>query len=216
MGQAKEQHFCVACGEKASCRYQGNMEWYCNKHYLRMYNNGTLAKKKRPRTNTYEICEDKISILTKKGQKILIDAEDFAKVNQWSWCVNKKGYAVANVQGKVQKIHMLILGPRGITDHINGNKLDNRKQNLRKCSAKENARNSRVGKNNSTGYVGIRVTPKSRYKVRIMVNRKEIHLGVFDDLQEALRARHEGELRYFGEFAPCLGANSKVVLQDGD
>jgi hypothetical protein len=57
------------------------------------------------RNNDYSI-----QIRTSKGQKILIDPDDFEKCSKYSWCISKTGYAVANIRGKVTKMHRYILG----------------------------------------------------------------------------------------------------------
>lgn len=151
-------------------------------------------------TNTYVI-----KVITKKGEEILIDAEDFEKVRRYSWCISKTGYPVANISGKVTKLHRYLLGltnPKIIVDHINRNTLDNRKCNLRICTALENARNTTVSKNSSTGYLGISLTAQGKYRARIMVNRKEIRLGNYSRIEDAIKARKQAEKKYFKEFAP--------------
>lgn len=154
-------------------------------------------------TNKYEI-----KVITKKGEEILIDAEDFEKVKRYSWCISKTGYAVANNGKRVMKMHRYILNldePNIIVDHIDGNKLDNRKSNLRICKPFENARNVRMRKRNKVGYLGISYTAEGKYRARIMVNRKEIRLGNYEKIEDALEARRKAEIKYFGQFAPCLG-----------
>lgn len=148
-----------------------------------------------------------VVIKTNKGQKIYIDTEDFEKCKKYTWCVSKTGYAVANIKGKVTKMHRYILderNPKKIIDHINRNKLDNRKENLRYCTQKENSRNTSKSKNNRTGFIGISFTcgKGKKYRVRIMVDGKEINLGRYNDIDEAIKARKEGELKYFKEFSP--------------
>lgn len=90
-----------------------------------------------------------------KGYKVLIDREDFKLVSQYRWHVNDSGYAVWRgiKDGKKQTIrmHRLIMGTPidKVTDHINHNKLDNRKSNLRICTQSENGLNR---KNQGKGY----------------------------------------------------------------
>ena len=153
-------------------------------------------------TNKYEV-----KVITKKGEQILIDAEDFDKVKRYCWCISKTGYPVANVKGKVTKLHRYILGlsnPNIIVDHKNRNKLDNRKINLRICTILENSRNTTKSKNNKTGYLGISFAGKNKFRARIMVNGKEIRLGHYEKIEDAIKARKEAELKYFGDYAPHL------------
>lgn len=86
-------------------------------------------------------------------------------------------------------------------DHINHNGLDNRMTNLRPCNNAENNRNKPSYKRPKSGYTGIRYNSKvGSYYVRIMVNKKEISLGAYKTVEEALKARKEGEEKYFGDF----------------
>ena len=197
----RSKEVCCICGGPFACRYDGKP--YCNKHYLRMYFGGTPELRGRASTNNFEIIGDVLKITTKSGIQILADAEDAYKITSHSWCISRTGYAVANINYKTIKMHRLILGdpPAGyVTDHINGNPLDNRKSNLRFCTLKENARNCKVGKNNKTGFTGV-AKVGGKYKAQITVNRKSICLGTYEKLEDAVKARKEAEKEYFGEFA---------------
>lgn len=196
-----EKHHCIVCGEKASCRYKGDGEWYCNKHYLRLYNNGTIEPKQREITNRTVFLSDTVEIYTAKGEKIVVDLADYEKVKQSSWCIDTRGYAVANIKGRVIPIHRVILGNPRCSDHINGDKLNNKRVNLRPCTPQENCRNTQLAKNNKSGFTGVRITPNQRYEARIMLERRSISLGVYDTMPDAIKARIQGELKYFGEFS---------------
>lgn len=197
---------CCICGAPFSCSFKDKP--YCNKHWLRMYNNGTIEPKLRARTNKYEICGDKLLITTAKGDKIVADAADYEVLSKFSWCISKTGYPVANINGKTVKLHRYLLGVKDVSviiDHINGDPLDNRRQNLRVCTNSENTRNCKVAKNNTSGYTGIRKIAKSgRYNVRITFNRQEIHIGNFENIEDAIEARIAAEKKYFGSFAPSV------------
>lgn len=195
---------CCICGEKFSCSYEGKP--YCNKHWQRMYCNGTTELQGRRSTNTFTIDGNMLKIITANGNLIIADAKDFDILSRHSWCISKTGYAVANINHKVIKMHRYILGCESsdIVDHANGNALDNRRANLRICTPAENARNSSVSKSSRSGVLGIKITPKGKYVAVIMVNRKHIHIGTFDTIEEAIAARQEAEMLYFGEYAPCL------------
>ena len=194
---------CCICGGEFASHYKEKP--YCNLHYLRMYSHGTPEKLERKRTNTYELTNDTVIITTAKGEKIFASKKDFDKLSKYSWCISKTGYAVANINYKVVKMHRYILGltnPKHVVDHINGNTLDNRRNNLRICNNTENARNCGLSKNNNSGFAGVQLIKKTgRYRARITVNRKEIYLGHFKTLAEAVEARKKAEEMYFGEFA---------------
>lgn len=206
----KEKCSCENCENKAVSSFRGMP--YCNKHWLRLYNNGTLEKKNRQRNNRYEIKNNILVVTTAKGDIILCNPQDNEKVKKYSWCVSKTGYAVANIKGKVTKMHRYILGienPKVIVDHINGNPLDNRRENLRLCTREENAKNHRAWSKNKTGIAGIQYMQKQdKYRVRITVEGKEIFLGYYKTLKEAKDARQKAETYYYKEFAPCISRTS--------
>lgn len=74
----------------------------------------------------------------------LIDEEDFERVGEFSWCKTVEGYANGTINGDPIRMHQFILGkaPSGqVIDHINGNKLDNRRENLQMASKSQNGQN---------------------------------------------------------------------------
>ena len=194
---------CVVCGEKFSAHIDGVP--YCNKHYCRLKKYGSVEEHPRKSTNKFEIVGDVLKITTTKGQEILADVEEIEKLKRYSWCVSAQGYAVANIKGKVVKINRYILGLDNcagkIVDHINRNKLDNRKVNLRYCTSKDNARNTSVSKSSKTQVLGVRKTKYGKYNVRIVADRKEHHIGNFETIEEAMLARQKAEIKYHGRFA---------------
>ena len=112
---------------------------------LRMRAHGDVESHPRKNTNTFRVQDDKVYCLTAKGQRYVIDFCDLEKVKKYSWCLSKTGYFVANIQGKVTKLHRFILqaGDGEVVDHIDGNPANNSKSNLRICSLSENAKSSR-------------------------------------------------------------------------
>ncbi len=192
---------CCVCRKPFACSFDEKP--YCNKHYLRMRNNGTTELIQRESRNSFEIDGDVLRIHTTNGDVILADAEDYDKLKDHSWTVSNNGYAVSRINKKLVRMHRLLLGAentKDVIDHRNFDKLDNRKSNIRICSQKDNARHVRV-KNNSTGHKGIRLTQHGKYAARIMVDRKEIWLGSYSNIEDAIAARNKAELQYFGEFA---------------
>lgn len=195
---------CVGCEKKVEARYDG--VWFCNMHYMRMYTHGDLEYHGKKRTTKLvDNDEAYVRIITAKGEEILIDRQDIDKTMKHSWCISKTGYPVANINGRVTKLHRFILGlsvGEGIVDHKNGNPLDNRRENLRVCNAIENARNHGLNKNNISGMAGVSKTASGKWRARITVNRKEVRIGTYDTIVEAMEARREAERKYYGEFAP--------------
>ena len=88
-----------------------------------------------------------------------------------------------------------------IVDHINGNRLDNRKSNLRICHKEKNPINCKKYKNNTSGCKGVSWSKRlNKWQVTININKRHIYLGLYSDLEEAITVRKEAEKKYFGEF----------------
>lgn len=88
-----------------------------------------------------------------------------------------------------------------VIDHINGNGTDNRIENLRVCNMKENARNQRPQKSNTSGYRGVSfVRSRNKYKAYIFVNNKQIHIGYFQKAFDAAIAYDRHSRLLHGEF----------------
>lgn len=203
----KPKEFCVVCGEKKSASFNGLP--YCNKHWLRMYFHGTTELVKRQSKNTYEISGNIAICKTAKGERFLLDKEDLERCLKYSWCFDPRGYLAATTStGKHAVLHRFVLGLDGhdgnVVDHINGNKWDNRKINLRICTNSENGRNLKKKKNNTSGFPGVKAINSGKFRARIVINGKESGLGTYNTFEEAKEARIKGELKYFGEFSPTL------------
>jgi hypothetical protein len=135
-----------------------------------------------------------------------VDIADFALVSGIAWTLNNSGYVVGRPSGSSSTValHRFIVWggkPGGTTDHISGDKLDNTRQNLRKCTQKENSRNTRIAINNSSGAKGVRPTASGRFNARITAGRKEIHIGNYATLAEAAAAYDAAALVLHGDFA---------------
>ena len=105
-----------------------------------------LKSEHRRKVNEYRVDGDvAIGITTNTGNEFYIDADDLELVRHLSWYEQNNGYAVHKDSGKpIQSMHRLIMGnPEGlVVDHINHNRMDNRRANLRVCTQKVNVRNS--------------------------------------------------------------------------
>jgi len=150
-------------------------------------------------------------ILLHTGEYTLVDDKDFGWLNQWKWYKSTNGYALRNIHKKIGfkqyknihiRMHRLIIdAPKNkFTDHINHNKLDNRRSNLRTVNKSQNEHNTDKRRNNTTGYLGV-FKGRNKYMARITINGKHIYGGFFKDVKEAALARDKIALKYHGEFA---------------
>ena len=134
----------------------------------------------------------------------IIDYEDYDRVTQHKWYYGKSNKAISTFgDGKdtilLSRFILDIRDPSILVDHINRDKFDNRKQNLRLCNKSQNAANckARIYK-----YKGITYNPRNRnWNAQIKINYKKIHLGCFKTDEGAARAYDEAAKKYFGEFA---------------
>ena len=117
--------------------------------------------------------------------------------------IGRNGYQQIYVDGKIYYAHRLIwlhvhgAFPPEQIDHINGDRTDNRIENLRAVNNQENHRNERKSKNNTSGATGVFWAAKiSKWRGQIRIGKKNIHLGVFDNWFDAVCARKSAEKKY--------------------
>lgn len=131
-----------------------------------------------------------------KGKFALVDDKDYESITRTSWSYHHGGYAV---RGKPQvSMHRLIMdAPKGVSiDHINGNRLDNRRSNLRFATQRQNLYNSLSND-------GVHWRPDRRaWIVRMNLGGKKKYIGYFKDKKSALEARKNASIEYHGEFSP--------------
>lgn len=143
----------------------------------------------------------------------LVDIDDLpiVKNKTWTWC--KTNRPQAHVRGYPHNsitIHRLISAcPENmVVDHIDGNKLNNRKQNLRICTAQQNKLNSTLFRKNKNGNLMSGVTMKrKRFSAAITVDGTVMRLGVYKTKEEAESAVIVARQKYFGLFSPHISRN---------
>jgi hypothetical protein len=139
-----------------------------------------------------------------KGKFALVDDEDYEELMQCKWLVTEEGYVRGKIAGKNIYMHRLILKPDKIkqVDHVNHNKLDNQKINIRICTQSENNMNRKPYKSKYSIYKGICFKKSSnRWFANIRINSRLKHIGYFDTELEAAKAYNAKALELFGEFA---------------
>ena len=134
-------------------------------------------------------------------KEFIIDSEDYTKISQFKWYLDGRGYIVSS--GRRHKLHRLILDVHDCliqVDHINGNKLDNRKDNLRLVSNQQNQMNIHKKKGTSSKYFGVcldgRIKLTNRWIASIKVDYKNIFLGRFNTEIEAALAYNNASEKY--------------------
>ena len=142
------------------------------------------------------------------NKEFYFDLEDYDLIKDYCWCEDIGSNGYSSIRAKIPNttkntiMAWLIMGEK-FYDHINRNPFDNRKNNLRKATLCENARNHDISKRNTSGFIGV-VWSKTnnKWRSRITVNGQRITLGFFENKEDAIVARLQAEFKYYGEFAP--------------
>jgi hypothetical protein len=168
-----------------------------------------------------------------QGKFAIVDQEDYEKLNAHKWrahsnhniafyAVRMTGYSI-NGKRKTIQMHREIMRPADdlFVDHINHDGLDNRKINLRIVTPAQNNYNCRKRKGeHSSKYKGVSLDKREkRWRADISYKCKRIHLGYFDNEEEAAKAYDEAAKELYGEYAvlnfsqtPTTGVGAKPLI----
>lgn len=159
---------------------------------------------------------------------VLVDQNQLYLIAGYNkWWVSKRGDVITQSEHRSHgkrirrtfRLHrVLTSAPVGlVVDHKNGNKLDNRMVNLRVCLSAENGRNLKLKTTNKSGVAGVHWDKaRSKWVASIKFMYRNIALGRFESLGEAVHTRRLAEAKWFGEFAPTRSrlpvANKEVKV----
>ena len=211
---------CCICGREQ--KYGTLTKQMCYKHYEQYQKYGHCLDE-NPRTvydpNEIVLYDDYAEVLlyNKHNEEVgrfKIDLEDIDIIKEHRWSLDSKGYV--RTRGKMSiSIHKLIMGgcDEDTIDHINHDRLDNRRCNLRACSFSENDINKSIQINNTSGIAGVYKNEKSGlWCAQIKINNQTIPLGSSSSFEKAIQIRKEAEEKYFGEYS--LFNSCEDVLKD--
>lgn len=163
-----------------------------------------VFSKKFSKYNNYIKKEDYyIGILFNSDDRFIIDSKDFQKIKNYCWHKTSNGYIGTRnkANGKIILLHNLIMSDKYI-DHINRNKLDNRRSNLRKVTSQQNSMNKNKQKNNTSGISGVFFDKNRNKWVASLTYNGKSFMKRFTEKNEAIEYRKELERKYFKEFTP--------------
>jgi len=196
------------------CNNKHQAKGYCDRHYRQMrkygkiFGNPKKLKRGEPNRCIFDGDTCKIELCDKKGNVrdyTIIDVEDYEKVKNFRWSINKKGYVRSSKRGDTRfMLHCLILKLpcNKYPDHIDQNPLNNRKLNLRVCTHQQNCFNQGLSSQNTSGFKGVsRDNLCKKWKAQIRINNELKYLGNFEKKVDAAIAYNVAATKYCGEFA---------------
>ena len=173
-----------------------NGVYYCHKHYQQLNRHGKILSRTIYDEQAYDIegNETYIHLYNAKGtlvDKVIIDTEDLEKALKYKWHLQKSQgnrYACSSLKNKQVSLHQVVLNYFGKDDidHVNGNGLDNRKENLRIIPHAFNIMNQQ-----HKSHVGIKLLKSGRYSSRVKYHGTDLRLGTYDTLEEAVKVREK-------------------------
>lgn len=138
-----------------------------------------------------------------RGKFATVDDADFDRVSRYYWAMDRKGYVRTSIRKKHMSLHRLVMNaqPGQIVDHIDGDKLNNSRSNLRFVTHRQNKQNTPAHKDSLTGVKGVCPLPNGRYHAQICINGKQISIGRFVTIRAAAEAYNIAAAEAFGEYA---------------
>lgn len=173
-------------------------------------NKGQYAKEE---FNFFKIENDTVYVTTSSNKIFMIHAKNLKKIKHFRWA-ESNGYIVS----AAGRLHQFLLNTKKSVDHINGDTLDNKRSNLRIANKHQNAQNSKLRKDSTSGYKGVslRTDPRriKRWRAYITHDGKHITVGTYHTAEEAAEAYNDQAKILFREFAQLnkmLYKNTKEI-----
>lgn len=144
--------------------------------------------------------KSKYCVIIISGKRVLYPFDKKDLVLSYNWWIEKSGYPISHIKSLIRekrtslRLHTLIMGKRdgSCVDHMNGNKLDNRMENLRFVTQLQNCRN-RISLGISFNKI------QDSWEAYVNLNKKKKHIGWFKNRNHALKARKNAVRKYYGD-----------------
>ena len=160
------------------------------------------------KSNIYDLTgEYGIGWTSNTNREFYFDIEDFDKIKDYCWCevtvnYNRNFHILQAKHPEYGNIKMHQLLGLSNYDHIDRNELNNRKNNLRPCTRSQNQMNQSVRSDNTSGITGVHLRRDGYWEALLVVRGEKKFRKIFKNKEDAIRARLNAEVKYFGEFAP--------------
>lgn len=178
-------------------------------------------KESNKKYNKYDLSKEYGIGYTFKDEAFYFDLEDYDKIKDYCWCISNGYIGTCIKNNKIIRLHRLIMNvlqdENIFIDHINRNRLDNRKENLRVVKKQENCINKSIPSTNTSGFMGVQwYKSRNKWVATLAINKKNKFLGYYNIKEDAIIARLNGEKKYYGEFAPQRHLFNKYGIGDED
>lgn len=206
---------CNQCGKEIqstncfSINYNGESIKVCGKHYAQYRKHGHFLDNVQ-RTcfdlNEFEITDEGVWIYTfnrrqEPSGRFLIDIDDLDKVIVKKWRCWKGDYYTGNFRPIPIYRFLLETDENQVIDHINGNRSDNRRKNLRVCTQQQNLQNKALSSLNTSGVAGVSFDKqRKKWIAEIRFDYKKCFLGRYENIEDATFVRYYAETQLFKEF----------------
>ena len=213
----KNKEPCLICNKNPTQEYMNTGQFYCSRHYTQMLRDGGIKERTKYDPNKIHILEsyfiiDLYNSKNIKNGEAFGDLEDLELIKGHKWRKDRQEYVATNIEDEFGvdhrvSMHRLIMSPKEyeLVDHINFNKSDNRKVNLRLVNKSQNEMHKLVRSDNMSGTRGVSYYKKDNLWVaEVMVNGEKVFRKGYALKEDAIRAREEAEKKYFKEYSPLL------------
>ncbi len=193
---------CNFCGNKCTkttSQLNSNKTYSCGCKQLELHN------EKIRRFNEYTLNKNTVIVkLTNSDKCFICDPDDWIKAKDYCWSLHHTGYVYTTIKSKYITFHNFIFSNKLKelqVDHINLDTLNNKKDNLRVVTVSQNMINRNKFINNTSGHTGVHYNKNNdKWVARIQIDNKRIVLGSFIFMSDAIKAREDAEIKYFGEY----------------
>jgi hypothetical protein len=183
------------------CEGVNHAKGLCHKHYLQLKKHGKIFARTRY-DKTKVVCEDDVTyvlLFNEDGEekaRAIIDNDEADQIKKYKWYLSNTGYATAG--GHLLMHRLINKTPEGVlTDHINRNKLDNRKVNLRNCDSFDNVFNRGAVVTSKSRIRGVYYHKQTgKWTAEITYRKKRYYLGLFNTQAEA-KAAYDKQIELF-------------------
>lgn len=156
--------------------------------------------------NTYDLSGGYGIGYAQDNRKFYFDLDDYDKIKDYYWSIKDSGYVFTRIKDTREylSMHRLVtdVSKDKDVDHKDHKCNNNQKYNLRICTESQNGRNCKKQKNNISGYTGVSWhNNNNKWMSYITILGKRIHLGYYDDINDALAIRKQAEEKYFKEWS---------------